>query len=336
VKLISKPSSKIALCALILLNALGVDVHAQVPALKGTPRVGFIVSTGPANSPSPLLEAFRRGLRELGYNEGKNITIEVRYAEGKLDRMPGLVNELIQQKVDFIFAANNVAIRAAKAATKSIPIIMVASIDPVTAGYVESFARPGGNITGYAHMGRDLSGKRLELLKELIPKVSRIAILWDTDGPGPKLAVKEYEAAAQALKLQVRSIGIRGPKPDFQEVFRETKNAQSEALVVVGNPLVAEYRRPIFISALAHHLPTITEDERYVRAGGLASYGADLQDIYRGTAVYIDAILKGAKPGDLRIKQADLFELFINLKTANQLGLKIPKYVLVRANEVIE
>jgi len=282
------------------------------------------------------LEAFRRGLRDLGYIEGKNIAIELRYAEGKLDRMPGLVNELVQQKVDIIFAANNVAIRAAKAATKTIPVIMVASIDPVAAGYVESFARPGGNITGYAHMGRDLSGKRLELLKELIPKISRIGILWDTDGPGPKVAVNEYEAAAQALKLQVRSIGIRGPKPDFQEVFREAKNAQSEALVVIGNPLVAENQKPIFVSALAHHLPTITEDERYVRAGGLASYGADLADIYRGAAVYVDAIVKGAKPGELRVKQADLFEMFINLRTANQLGLKIPRFVMVRATEVIE
>ena len=279
----SKIIGTLITCGVMLMPELSALVSAQMQ--KDTPRIGFIVSTGPSTAPSPLLEAFRRGLRDLGYNEGKNIAIEVRYAEGKLERMPILVNDLIQQKVDFIFAANNVAIRAAKAATKTIPIIMVASIDPVAAGYIESYAKPGGNITGYAHMGRDLSGKRLELLKELIPKVSRIAVLWDSDGPGPKIALKEYEAAALALKLQVRSIGIRGPKPDLQEVFREAKTAQSDALVVIGNPLVAEYQRPIFVSALAHRLPTITEDERYVRAGGLASYGADLADIYRGAAV---------------------------------------------------
>jgi putative ABC transport system substrate-binding protein len=309
---------------------------AEGQTVKTGPRIGFISSTGVPNSPSPVFEAFRRGLRDLGYIEGKNVFIDHRYAEGKLDQMPTLVNELVQQKVDVIVAVNNVVIRAAKAATKTIPIVMVSSIDPVAAGYVESFVHPGGNITGLAHLGRDLSGKRVELLREIIPKISRVAILWDADGPGPAIAFKEYEAATRALKLELRSLEVRGANPDFEEAFRTATNARSDAVIVVGNPLIGEHQKRIFELAQKNRLPSMTEDSRYVRAGGLISYGANLAEVYRSAAIYVDAILKGAKAAELRVKQPDVFELFVNLKTAQQIGLTIPKFVLIRANEVIE
>ena len=183
-----------------------------------------------------MFNAFQSGLSDLGYLEGKNILIEHRYAEGRLDRMPGFVHEFVQQKVDVIVAANNVAIRTAKKATKTIPIVIVTSVDPVEAGYVESFAHPGGNITGFTHLARDLSAKRVELLKELLPKLSRVGILWDADGPGPTIAFKEYEAAARAFKLELRSLEIRGSNPDFAGAFQAAKTARLEALVVVANP----------------------------------------------------------------------------------------------------
>lgn len=315
---------------------LGYAAFAEAQAPKSLPRLGIVLPTGNASTPSPLLEALRRGLQDLGYSEGKNIAFELRHAEGKLDQVPKLVNELVQQKVDILLAANNVAIRTAKEATKSIPILMISSIDPVAAGYVINFARPGGNITGYAHLGRDLSGKRLELLKEIFPKIARIAVLWDMDGPGPKVAAQEYEATGHSMKVQVRTVGIRGPKPDFSEAFNAVKTSQAEALVVVGNPLVGQHQQKIFESALAQRVPTMTEERRFVRAGGMISYGPNLAEVYRGIAGFVDLVLKGAKPNDLSVKHVDKFEIFVNLKSANQLGVTVPKSVLGRATEVIE
>src|SRR5690242_5627552 len=184
-------------------------VHGQ-PTTKPLPRIGLVFSTGAPGDPSPLFDAFQQGLRELGYIEDKNILIERRYGEGRLDRMPALVNDLVQQKVDVIIAPNNVVIRAAREATKTIPIVMISSVDPVIAGYVDSFAHPGGNVTGLAWLLRDISAKRVEFLEDLLPKLSRIGVLWDADGPGPKIAVKEYEAAAHAFKLEFRSLDVRG------------------------------------------------------------------------------------------------------------------------------
>jgi putative ABC transport system substrate-binding protein len=303
---------------------------------KAIPRVGFISSTGTVESPSPLFEAFRQGLRDLGYIEGKNILIESRYAEGRLDRMSPFVHEFIQQKVDVIVGVNNVVIRAAKEATKTIPIVMVSSVDPVAAGYVESFAQPGGNITGLAWLNRDVSAKRVELLKELLPKLSRGAILWDADGPGPAVAFKEYTAAARAFKLDLRSLEVRGPNPDFAGAFEAARIARTEALIVVGNPLMSQHMKSIFALATKHRLPSMAEEDRYVAAGGLMSYGANFADLYRRAAGYVVEILKGAKPGDLQVKLPDKFEIFINLKSAQQLGLTIPKQVLMRADEVLE
>jgi putative ABC transport system substrate-binding protein len=305
-------------------------------ASKNPPRIGFISSTGTPGSSSHLFEAFRLGLHDLGYVEAKNVLIEHRYAEGRLDRMPALVNDLVQGKVDVIVAVNNVVIRAAKEATKTIPIVMISSVDPVAAGYVESFARPGGNITGLANLGRDLSAKRVELLKEVFPKMSRVAILWDAAGPGPAIAFKEYEAAARAFTLDFRSLEVLGPKPDFAGAFQRAKTLHADALVVVGNPLINHYAKQVFELATKNRLPSMTEGTHYVKAGGLISYGANLADLYRRAATYVDAILKGAKPANLLVEQPREFEIFINLKTAKQLGIEIPRRVLLRANEVIE
>jgi putative ABC transport system substrate-binding protein len=302
--------------------------EAQQPA-KTLPRIGLVAS-------SKAFESFRLGLSALGYVEGKNILLERRYAEGRLDRIPGLVNELIQQRVDVIVPINNVAIRAAKEATKTIPIVMVTSVDPVEAGYVNSFAQPGGNITGIANLGRDLSAKRVELLKELSPKMSRVGILWDGDGPGPKIAFKEYEGAAQAFKLEFHSLEIRGPKPDLAGAFRGAQTARVDALIVVSNPLMVQHAQRVFEMATKYRLMSMTEQTRYVDAGGLISYGANAADLYRRAAEYVVEILKGSKPGDLPVKLPSKFEISINLKTAQQLGVVLPQHVLIQADRVIK
>jgi putative ABC transport system substrate-binding protein len=250
--------------------------------------------------------------------------------------MPALVNELVQHKVDIIVAVNNVVIRAAKEATNTIPIVMVTSVDPVAAGYVKSFAHPGGNITGLANLGRDLSAKRVELLKEVIPKMSRVAILWDVHGPGPAIAFKEYEAAARAFKLELRSLEVRGPNLDFEKAFQAAKAARAEALIVVRNPLMTQHAKQVFELATRNRLPSMTEERRYVNAGGLISYGADAADLFRSAAEYVVEILKGAKPGDLPVKLPAKFEIFVNLKTAHQIGVVIPQRVLIQADMVIK
>jgi len=327
---------KVAVSVIITLILASFCLAEAQHAAKTTPRVGFILSTGARGDPSSWFDAFQQGLRDLGYVEGKNILIERRYGEGRLDRMPGLVNDLVQQKVDAIVAPNNVAIRAAKEATKTIPIVMISSIDPVVAGYVESFAHPGGNITGLAWLIRDLSAKRVEFLKELLPKISRIGVLWDADGPGPAIAVKEYEGAARGFKLVFHSLEIRGPNPDLAGAFRAAKKARADALVVVANPLMGQRAEEVFDLATKHRLPSITEEGRYVDAGGLMSYGPKLADLYRRAAEYVVEILKGAKPGDLPVKLPSKFEIFVNLKTAEQIGVAIPQHVLVQADRVIK
>jgi putative ABC transport system substrate-binding protein len=250
--------------------------------------------------------------------------------------MPLLVTELVQLKVDVIFAVNNVVIRAAKESTKTIPIVMLSSVDPVAAGYVESFARPGGNVTGLSWLSRDLSAKRIELLRELLPNVSRVGVLWDGAGPGPAVALKEYERAAQAFKLEFHSFEIRGPRPDLTGALRTAKKQRMDAVVVVANPLMGQHTKEVFALTREHELPTMTEERRYVDAGGLISYGASLNDLYRRAAGYVDRILKGAKPAEMLVEQPIEFEIFINLKTAKHLGLDIPKRVLLRASELIE
>jgi putative ABC transport system substrate-binding protein len=302
------------------------------PTTKTIPRIGFISST---TGDSSMFDAFQERLRELGYVQGKNLLIEHRHAEGRLDRLPTFVHEFVQQKVDVIVASNNVAIRAAKEATKTIPIVMLTSIDPVDAGYVESFARPGGNITGLTHLARDISAKRVELLKELIPRLWRVGILRDADGPGAAVAFKEYEAVARAFKLELRSLEVRGPNPDFAGAFQAAKPARLDALIVVANPLMGQHAKQVFDLAISNRLPTLTEGNRYVMAGGLLSYGTNLPNLYRRAAGYVVEILHGANPGDMPVKLPDKFEIFVNLKTAKQIGVVIPQRVLLQADKVI-
>ncbi|HWO41363.1 MAG TPA: ABC transporter substrate-binding protein [Candidatus Eisenbacteria bacterium] len=324
----------VPLCAAFLLASLCLAEAQQ--AKSGIPRIGFIATTGTSDGPSPLLDEFRLGLRELGYIEGKNILIEHRYAEGRLDRMPILVNELVRERVDLIVAPNNVVIRAAKEATKTIPIVMITTVDPVAAGYVSSYAQPGGNVTGFANLSRALSAKRVELLKELLPKMSRMGVLWDADGPGPAIAAKEYEEAAKRFKLELKSLQVRGPNPDFSGAFQAAKAARVEALIVVGNALMYKHANQVFDLASKDRLPSMTEEGRFVRSGGLVSYGANLADLYRRAAEYVVEILKGAKPGDLPVKLPTKFEIFVNLKTAQELGVSIPQHVLIKADKVIK
>jgi putative ABC transport system substrate-binding protein len=327
---------KVAVSAIVTLIFASFCLAEAQQADKTIHRIGFIFSTGAPGDPSPWFDAFQQGLSDLGYVEGKNILIERRYGEGRLDRMPPLVDDLVQQKVDVIVAPNNVVIRAAKEATKTIPIVMISSVDPVVARYVKSFAHPGGNITGLAWLLRDISAKRVELLKELLPKLSKVGILWDADGPGPRIALKEYEASAHAFKLELRSLAIRGPNPDFAGAFQTAKTARVDALIMVANPLMAQHAREVFELAAKDRLPSMTEEGRFVRAGGLISYGAKLADLYRRAAGYVVKILKGAKPGDLPVKLPEKFEIFINLKTAEKIGIVIPQHVLIQADQVIK
>jgi putative tryptophan/tyrosine transport system substrate-binding protein len=284
--------------------------EAQQPA--DIPRIGFVHSAGTPANPSPQFDAFRAGLQDLGYLEGKNILIDPRYAEGRLDRMPELVHDLVQQKVVVIVAPNNVAIQAAKKATKTI------------------------HITGLTTISRDLSAKRVELLKEVLPRMTRVAILWDASGPGPGIAFKEYEAAAHAFKLELRSLEVQGPRPDLDKAFQTAKAARAEALIVVRNPLMGRHAKQVFELAIKSRVASMTEESQYVDAGGLISYGANAADLYRRAAEYVVEILKGAKPRDLPVKLPAKFEIFINLKTAQQLGLVIPQHVLVQADKVIK
>ena len=314
----------------VMLVGCAIIVHAQQP--KKVPRIGY-TSGGPG---VPNFEPFRQGLRDLGYVEGQNFLIEHRDAKGRLDRMPALVDELVQQNVDVLVANNNVVIRAAQKATNTIPIVIVSSVDPVAAGYVDSLARPGGNVTGLTSLSRDLSAKRVELLKEVLPKISRMAILWDADGPGPKVAFKEYEGAARAFKLQLQSLEVRGPKPDIEGAFQAAKKGRADALIVVVNPLINQHQKQVLELATKSRLPSLNEDSRYVDAGGLLSYGTNSADLHRRVAIYVDKILKGAKPADLPVEQPMKFEFIVNLKTAKQIGLTIPPNVLARADKVIK
>lgn len=303
---------------------------AAAQAAAHLPKIGFIVSYG--DSSSPLLVAFKAGLQELGYIDGKNIIIEKRYAQGRIDRMAPFVQELVDAKVDVIIGNSDVIVRSARQATKSIPIVVISSIDPVEAGYVESFGQPGGNITGLAWLLRDVSEKRIELFKELLPKMTKLAVLWDVLGPGPAVALKEYQRAAQNFKLQLQSIEMRGSNFDLPELLRSVKNGSADGLVVVANPLTAQLSKTIFANAAKYRLPTMTEERRYVEAGGLISYGANAAELYRRAAVFVDKILKGAQPADLPIEEPKKFELMVNHKTAKQIGIAIPPSILAMAD----
>jgi ABC-type uncharacterized transport system substrate-binding protein len=318
-----------------MLFALCQSAEAQQPAK--IPRIGYLSITDAATD-SPRAEGLRLALRELGYIEGQNIAIEYRYAEGKNDRLPGLATELVRLKVDIIVvAAGDMTIQAAKNATKTIPIVMMGQgSDPVRAGHVESLARPGGNVTGLTRLTRELGGKRLELLKEAVPKLSRVAVLYDPATPGLHEVKELLPADAHALKLTIQPWEIRAVD-DFDKVFAALNKQRPDGLyAVVGGGVMRPNQKRIAGFALKSRLPSVSSNEEFLDAGGLISYAADDADSYRRVAIYVDKILKGAKPADLPVEQPTKFELVINLKTAKQLGLTIPPKVLGRADKVIK
>jgi putative tryptophan/tyrosine transport system substrate-binding protein len=319
-----------------LLFALSVSAEAQ-QATK-VPRIGYLSATDPA-SDSARSEAIRLALRELGYIEGKNIATEYRYAEGKQDRLPALAAELVRLKVDIIVvAAADTAILAAKNATKTIPIVMMgAGLDPVEAGYIESLARPGGNVTGLTNLTGQVGGKRLELLKAAVPKVARVAVLYDPATPDSVHDVKEIlPVAAGALGLTLRSWEVRATE-DFDKVFAAISKWRPDGLYVPRrSPLMRANEKRIVGFALTSRLPSVYGSKISVDAGGLMSYGTDPADSYRRIATYVDKILKGAKPANLPVEQPKKWELIINLKTAKEIGLTIPPNVLARADKVIK
>ena len=314
----------------IIVILVGGGAMAEAQQAGRVPRIGWLMV-----NTSPRSEAFRQGLRDLGYIEGQNIVIEHRNVEFKLDRLPDLASELVRFKVDLIVALEPPAARAARDATKTIPIVMRSTDDPVEAGFVASLARPGGNITGVSSISTELTGKRLELLKEVIPRLSQVAVLWDSDFPGGKVGFKEAEASARLLRLQLQSLKARVPE-DFEGAFRAATKQRAQALITLRNPLIVNEKRRIADLALKSRLPVIYDDRDFVEGGGLMSYGANLADLYRRAATYVDKILKGAKPADLPVEQPMKFEFIINLKAAKQIGLTIPPNVLVRADKVIK
>ena len=320
----------------VVLLAVAVTAEAQQP--KKVPVIGYL-SAFDAATESARSEAIRLALRELGYIEGQNIAIEYRYAEGKVDRFPELAAELVRLKVDVIVVAGgDLLVRPVMNATKTIPIVMTgAGTDPVQAGLIESLARPGGNVTGITNLGGELSGKRLELFKEAVPKLARVGVVYDPGNPRSVRDVKEVlPVAAHALGLTVRSWEVRDAD-GFERVFAAISKERPDGLYVPGGgSIILGNQRRIAGLALKSRLPSVYNSREFVDAGGLMSYGPDIADSYRRVAYFVDRILKGAKPADLPVEQPTKFELVINLKTAKQIGLTIPPEVLARANKLIK
>jgi len=315
-----------------LLLALGSPAEAQ--QAKKVSRIGSLATGSISTSPSRR-KAFREGLRELGYVEGKNIVIESRYAEGKLDRLPALAAELVRLKVDVIVTASSASTRSAKQATSTIPIVMLYDDDPVGSGFVASLARPGGNITGLSTLSPETSGKQLELLKEIVPKLSHVAVLGNATTPGSPQALREINVAADALRVQLQYLEVQGPK-DIETAFRAANKEHADAVLVVSTSVLYLHRKQVADLAVKSRLPTIYSRPEYVEDGGLMSYGVSGTDMYRRAATYVDKILKGAKPADLPVEQPTKFELVVNLRTAKQIRVTIPQSVLYQADKVIK
>ena len=309
----------------------GARAEAQQP--KKVPRIGFQSAASPA-AMTPRTAAFSQGLRELGYVEGKNIVIEWRYAEGKLDRLDEFAAEFVRLKVDVIVTAAPSSTRAAKKATSTIPIVMAWDNDPVANGFIASLARPGENITGLSSLAPEITGKQLELLKETVPRLSNVAVLRTSNLPGGQV-LRDAEPAAKAFKVELQYLDVGGLK-DIETVFREARKGRADAVLVLASPILESYRTEVAAHALKNRLPTMFWASENVEVGGLMSYGANVADLYRRAALFVDKILKGAKPADLPVEQPTKFEFVINLKTAKQIGLTIPQRVLVRADRVIK
>ncbi len=304
-------------------------------AAEGQPgtirRIGVLSPASPG--PSPLLSAFQQGLQELGYVEGQDIRLEYRFAETRLERLPGLAAELVGLKVDVILAINSTAAQAALKATKTIPIVFTWVADPLS--LVSNLARPGGNVTGLTTMTTELSGKRLQLFKDVLPGIPRIAVLWNSANPVATLVFREMEGASARLGVQLYSMAVRS-STEFQDAFKAAARARASALFVIEEGTLFPHRARILSLAAQHRMPAASQFRDFAEAGGLLSYGPNLSDLFRRAAIYVDKILKGTKPGDLPVERPEKFELVINLKTAKALGLTIPPSLLQRADQVIE
>ncbi len=323
----------VGIFAIVLTFAFGGAVaQAQQPAK--IPRIGLLSPFSPSDT-ALWHQAFRQGLRDLGWVEGKNISIEYRYAEGRNDRLPDLAADLVRLKVDIIVASVATDALVAKNATRAIPIVMASAGDPVAMGLVESLARPGGNITGLSQIAPELAGKRLELLKEIVPKLSRVAVLWNPQGTTSPLAWKESQLPARELGVQLHSLEARSSN-DFDKAFEDATRARANALAIMPDPLFAGNLKRIADLAAKSRLPSIFHLREFVDSGGLVTYGVDRSDMFRRAATYVDKILKGRKPADLPVEQPIKFEFVINLKAAKQIGLTIPPNVLARADKVIK
>jgi putative ABC transport system substrate-binding protein len=327
---LKKKTSISVLCAVLV--ALCVSVEAQQP--KKVRRIGYLSGTS-SSATLARVEAFRQGLHELGYVEGKNIVIEYRYAEGKNDRLPALAADLVRLKVDVIVSTGPAPTRSAKQATVTIPIVMAFDDDPVGSGFVASLARPGGNITGLSTLFPEMSAKQLELLKEIVPKLSRVAVLGDAIRPGSPQALREINVAADAFAVQLQYLDVQNPK-DIETAFRAASKEHADAVLVLATTILYFNRRQVLDLAVKSRLPTIYGRPEYVDDGGLVYYGPSYTDLFRRAATYVDEILKGAKPADLPVEQPKNFELIINLKSAKQIDLTIPPNVLARADRVVK
>jgi putative ABC transport system substrate-binding protein len=316
----------------VALALLAAPLAAEAQPVAKVYRIGYVR----AETPPPVdIEAFRQGLREHGYVEGTNVVIEYRWADGNEERLRSLVAELLRLKVDLIVTSAPAATRVAKEATTTIPIVMVLVADPVAFGFVASLARPGGNVTGFAFLLPEVSGKRLDLLKEAIPELSRVAVLWNAANPYKPFDLKEVQVAADALRVAVHTFPVREPK-DFDDAFKAAVKSRAGGLITLEDPFTIAHRTRIVGLALRHRLPAVYAVRPFVDAGGLMSYGPDRADQNRRAATFVDKILKGARPADLPVEQPTKFELVINMKTAKALGITIPPSLLLRADQVLE
>jgi len=322
---------------------LGLSVLAFVLVMCGAvssaqqptkiPSIGYLTPTA-LSDVADRMEAFRQGLRELGYVEKKSIVIEWRFAEGKLDRFPALIAELVRLKVNIVVTSGAATTRVAHTATSIIPIIMTNDPDPVGSGFVASLARPGGNITGLSTFAPELGGKRLELLREVVPKLSRLAVLGTSTAPGNTQVLREIELAAKAFKIKLQYLDLLETK-DIETAFRAASKGRVDAVLTINSPILISHRAQIIELAAKNRLPTMYHSSTFVEPGGLLFYGVNILDLDRRAATYVDKILKGAKPGDIPVEQPKQFEFIINLRAAKQIGLTIPPNVLVRADKVI-
>lgn len=320
---------------LITISLAGLTLPSAAVAQQPTfpRRIGFLlVGLSPESKEA---QSFRRGLRDAGYTEGRDIVIEWRSAKGDYDRVPGLLADLIDSKVDVLVFDSTVATELAKRSTTSIPIVMALVVDPVGSGLVKSLAHPSENVTGLSMMTTDLNSKRLELLKEVTPQLSRVAVLWNPDHPFHKTVMKDLSGIAPSLSIELSSVSVRNPE-HFAEAFANISQSKAQAIYVVEDPIFYAHRVELLRLASTARLPTIHELRRFPEAGALISYGPDLYDLFRRSALYVDRIFKGAKPADLPVEQPTRFELVVNVKTAKALGLQIPETLLALADDVIE